>query len=55
MKYILQKVEEYLVVVSADLIKSGDWIIYPIKTTIPVQYLGGDLIGGEKKVIMHLP
>lgn len=35
-------------------IEYGDWMIYPINTTIPVQYLGGDLIGTEIKVCLHI-
>lgn len=55
MKHIIQEVVGYLVVTNNDFIKIGDWVIYPIKTTTPVQFLGGDLICGEKKVVMHLP
>ena len=47
----LIKLEQGFILVSDEEIKNGDTIIYPIKTTIPVQYLGGDLIGSEIKVI----
>lgn len=49
--YKLIKLEQGYIIVSDEKIKDGDTIIYPIKTIIPVQYLGGDLIGTELKVI----
>jgi hypothetical protein len=34
-------------------IKEGDWIAYPnLKNWVPVKYLGGDLVGVEKKIIL---
>jgi hypothetical protein len=43
---------QHLYILSNDKIKEGDWIGYPnLKNWVPVQYLGGDLTGGEKKII----
>lgn len=49
--YTLHKISKGFIITSDEVIKDGDTVIYPIKTTIPVQYLGGDLIGSEIKVI----
>ena len=43
--------EEHYIVVDDSEIKEGDWIGFPnLKKFVPVQYLGGDLTGGEKKI-----
>lgn len=44
--------EQQLYILSDEKIEEGDWIGYPnLKNWIPVQYLGGDLTGNEKKII----
>jgi len=43
--------EEHYIIVDDSEIKEGDWIGFPnLKKFVPVQYLGGDLTGGEKKI-----
>lgn len=43
--------EEHYIVVDNSEIKEGDWIGFPnLKKFVPVQYFGGDLTGGEKKI-----
>ena len=40
-------------ITSDEEIKEGNWIGYPnLKNWVPVKYLGGDLIGSEKKIIL---
>jgi hypothetical protein len=40
-------------ITSDEEIKEGDYIGYPtLNNWVPVQYLGGDLIGSEKKIIL---
>lgn len=40
-------------VVSDETIMEGDYIAYPtLKNWVPVQYLGGDLTGNERKIIV---
>jgi hypothetical protein len=47
----LIKVFEYFYIINDDTIVEGDWVSYPtLKEWVPVQYLGGDLIGSEKKI-----
>lgn len=47
----LIKVFENFYIINDDTIVDGDWISYPtLKEWVPVQYLGGDLIGSEKKI-----
>jgi hypothetical protein len=44
---------QHIYITSDEEIKEGDWIGYPnLKNWIPVQYLHGDLIGSEKKIIL---
>lgn len=43
--------EEHYIIVDDSEIKDGDWIGFPnLKKFVPVQYFGGDLTGGEKKI-----
>ncbi len=35
-------------------IEIGDWVIYPLEITVPIQYLGGDLIGTEIPVKLFI-
>ena len=40
-------------ITSDEEIKEGDYVGYPtLKNWVPVKYLGGDLTGGEKKIIL---
>ncbi len=40
-------------ITSDEEIKEGDWIGYPnLKNWVPVQYLHGDFLGSEKKIIL---
>jgi len=43
--------EEHYIICDDSEIKEGDWIGFPnLKKFVPVQYFGGDLTGGEKKI-----
>ena len=43
----------HLYITSDEEIKEGAWIAYPnLKNWVPVKYLGGDLVGVEKKIIL---
>ena len=43
--------EEHYIVVDDSEIKGGDWIGFlNLEKFVPVQYFGGDLTGGEKKI-----
>jgi hypothetical protein len=43
----------HICITSNEEIKEGDWIGYlNLKKWVPVKYLGGDLIGSEKKIIL---
>lgn len=56
MTHEIIKTDNYLLVVDDSEIKESYWIGYPnLKQFVPVQYLGGDLTGYEKKIIAHLP
>ncbi len=35
-------------------IEPGDWVIYPLEITVPIQFLGGDLIGTEIPVELFI-
>jgi hypothetical protein len=44
---------QHIYITNYEEIKEGDWIGYPnLKKWVPVKYLGGDLIGSEKKIIL---
>ena len=44
---------QHLYITSDEEIKEGDYVSYPtLKNWVPVKYLGGDLTGGEKKIIL---
>ena len=43
--------EDHYIICDDSEIKEGDWIGFPnLKKFVPVQYFGGDLTGGEKKI-----
>lgn len=43
--------DNHYVIVNDSKINEGDWVGYPnLKNWVPIQYLGGDLTGGEKKI-----
>ena len=49
----IHKIGKELLITSDEEIKKGDWVGYPtLKNWVPVKYLGGDLTGGEKKIIL---
>jgi hypothetical protein len=49
----IYKIGKELFITSDEEIKEGDWIGYlNLKKWVPVKYLGGDLIGSEKKIIL---
>jgi hypothetical protein len=44
---------QHIYITNDEEIKEGDWIAYPnLKNWVPVKYLGGDLVGVEKKIIL---
>jgi hypothetical protein len=44
---------QHIYITNSEEIKEGDWIGYlNLKKWVPVKYLGGDLIGSEKKIIL---
>jgi hypothetical protein len=44
---------KHIYITNSEEIKEGDYIGYPtLNNWIPVKYLGGDLIGTEKKIIL---
>ena len=46
-------VPQHLYITNDEEIKEGAWIAYPnLKNWVPVKYLGGDLVGVEKKIIL---
>jgi hypothetical protein len=46
-------VPQHIYITNDEEIKEGDWISYPnLKNWVPVKYLGGDLVGVEKKIIL---
>ena len=48
---IIKLTEDHYIVMDDSEIKEGDWIGFPnLKKFVPVQYFGGDLTGGEKKI-----
>lgn len=48
---IIKLADTHYIGVDDSEIKGGDWIGYPnLKQFVPVQYLGGDLTGHEKKI-----
>jgi len=53
LKYSNTRNTQYIYITSDEEIKKGDWVGYPtLKNWVPVKYLGGDLTGGEKKIIL---
>jgi hypothetical protein len=45
--------KQHIYITSNEEIKQGDWVGYPnLKNWVPVKYLGGDLNGTEKKIIL---
>jgi hypothetical protein len=50
---VLIGIPQNIFITSDEEIKEGDWIGYSnLKKWVPVKYLGGDLIGSEKKIIL---
>jgi hypothetical protein len=50
---ISDHIDYNIFITSDEEIKEGDYIGYPtLNNWVPVQYLGGDLIGSEKKIIL---
>jgi hypothetical protein len=50
---VLIGIPQNIYITSDEEIKEGDWIGYSnLKKWVPVKYLGGDLIGSEKKIIL---
>lgn len=48
---LIQLSKYHYIIVDDSEIKEGDWIGFPnLKKFVPVQYFGGDLTGGEKKI-----
>ena len=52
MNYQLHIINNRPILTSDEVICVGDWVGYPnLNTWTPIQYLGGDLIGYEKKIV----
>ncbi len=51
MEKLIKLSDTHYIICDDSEIKKDDWIGYPnLKLFVPVQYLGGDLIGTEKRI-----